>query len=621
MVQQGFNNRPSHGGGRGHNRPPNRNTRFQGRPPVHNNAHPIQPQQPRTPTGAPVTHASPHTFHPISGKPKVKVIHLGGLEEVGRNMSLVECEDDIVLIDMGLQFPEEDMPGIDYIIPNVSYLKGKEKNIRGLIITHGHYDHIGGIPHLMDKIGNPTIYTAPLSAGIIRKRQEDYPQAPQLKIALVNGNTKIQMGKHFVFEPFHINHNISDAFGIALYTPQGLILHTGDFKFDFTPVEDEPADLNRIALFGNQNPLLLMSDSTNAESPGHQISEKTVGEELERIITRTTGRIIIGTFASLLTRMQQILTIAEKTGRHVLLEGRSMQSNVEIAHELGYMKYKTGTIVDEKIWRRLPDNKAIVVCTGAQGERNAVLMRIANSEHRFIQLKKGDTVIFSSSVIPGNERTIQSLKDTFVRYGAKVIHNQLMDVHAGGHAKAEDLKLMLRLTKPRYFLPIHGNIFMRQTHAELAMQVGVPENNVFMPDNGQVVEFNEHGGRMTDSFVPADYVMVDGLGVGDVSQVVLRDRLMMSEDGMLVIIATIEKKTGQLVGNPDLISRGFIYMKENKELVEKTRMRAKKILKDSDPKSPAFEDYIKTKLRNDIGQFLYQQIKRRPLIIPVLIEV
>lgn len=551
----------------------------------------------------------------------MKVMALGGLEEVGRNMMIFECGEDIVIIDIGLQFPDEDMPGIDYIIPNISYLKGKEKNIRGVIITHGHFDHIGGVPHLIGKLGNPLIYTAPLTAGIIRKRQEEYRDSPALRIVLVNEKTRVPLGQHFVFEPFHVNHNISDAFGVCLITPYGVILHTGDFKFDYTPVNEEPADLNRIALFGQKNVLALFSDSTNAESPGYQISEKVVGEELDRIISQAPGRIIIGTFSSLLTRAQQIISLAEKYERKIFIDGRSMKTNVDIAHELGYIKYKPGTLVEEGDLKKIPENRLIVICTGAQGEKNAVLMRIANEEHRFIHLKSPDTVIFSSSVVPGNERTVQSLKDTLVRRGARVIHYQMMDVHAGGHAKQEDLKLMLRLTRPRYFIPIHGNHFLLRAHADLAEAVGIPKENIMVADNGQVMEFDKKGGRLTKQYVITDYVMVDGLGVGDISNVVLRDRRVMSEDGMLVIIATIEKRTGRLIGNPDIISRGFIYMKENKELVEKTRLRAKKLLRDSDPKSPAFEDFIKNKIRNDLGQFLYSQTKRRPMILPVIIEV
>ncbi len=553
--------------------------------------------------------------------PKLKVYALGGLEEIGRNCTVFECGADIVIVDIGMMFPEEGMPGIDYIIPNISCLQGKEKNIRGVILTHGHMDHIGGLPLIINRLGNPLILTAPLTAGIVRKRQEEFGGSKSLRIQLVTDNTKIALGRHFVFEPFHVNHNISDAFGAAIHTPYGTIIYTGDFKFDFTPVNDEPADLTHIAMFGAKGVLAMMSDSTNAESPGHQISERQVGQEMERIFQNTKGRLIIGTFSSLLTRAQQIITLAEKYGRKVLIEGRSMQNNVELAHSMGYLHIRPGTMVEEDEANRIPDEKLVVLCTGAQGEKNAVLMRIANREHRAIAIKPGDSIVFSSSVIPGNERTVQSLKDTLVRQGAIVFHYQNLDVHAGGHAKQEDLKLMLRLIKPKYFIPIHGNRFLLESHAKLAEDCNIPRSNIFVADNGQVMEYDQKGGRLTEERVPTDHVMVDGLGVGDVSQVVLRDRVMLAEDGIFVVIATVDQKTGALVGSPDIISRGFVYMRENKELIEKARARIKKILKDTDSKSPAFEDHLKNKIRNDVGQFLFTATKRRPMVLPVIIEV
>ena len=552
---------------------------------------------------------------------KLRIIPLGGLEEIGRNCTVFECGNDIVIVDMGLQFPEEDMPGIDYIIPNLEYLRGKENKIRGVIITHGHYDHVGAIPHLMGKIGNPLIFTAPLTAGIIRKRQEEFRESPHLRIQTVRIGDKIKLGENFVFEPYHINHNIADAFGVAIKTPLGYIITTGDFKFDFTPINDVPADLTQIALYGTQKVLALMSDSTNAESPGYQISETQVGRDLEKIIENAPGSIIVGTFASLLTRAQQLINLAEKYDRRILIQGRSMKDNIDIAHGLGYLKVKPHTFIEESEIKHTPDEKMLVICTGAQGEKNAVLMRIANNEHRFLHIKKGDTIIFSSSVIPGNERTVQRLKDTLVKQGAKVIHYQMMDVHAGGHAKQEDLKLMMRLIKPEYFIPIHGNRYLLETHADLAERIGIPREKIFVAENGQAIVFDERGGRLTEEKVPAEYVMVDGLGISDSNDVVLRDRRQLAEDGMFVVIVTIDTRTGDLIGNPDIISRGFVYLKESKDLIEKTRSRVKHLLKDSDPHSPTFEDYIKSKIRNDVGQFLFSRTKKRPMILPVLIEV
>ncbi|MFA5359186.1 MAG: ribonuclease J [Patescibacteria group bacterium] len=552
---------------------------------------------------------------------KLRIIALGGLEEVGRNCILFEYDSDIIIVDMGLQFPEEDMPGIDYIIPDVTYLKNKINNIRGVIITHGHYDHIGGIPHLMKEIGNPVIYTAPLTAGIIKKRQEEYADAPKLNIYQINENSRLKLGGAFQVEFFRVNHTIPDSYGIVIKTPVGNIVHTGDFKFDKHPVNEKPIDINRLRSIGNQRVALLMADSTNAEHPGHQLSESDVDREMEKVFGSVQGRMIVGTFASNLSRVQLLISLAERHGRKVLVEGRSLNDNLDVSHSLGYMKFGKNTMVDWAEAKNIPDNKLMIICTGAQGERNAVLMRMANNEHKYLHIKKGDVVVFSSSVIPGNERTIQNLKDTLYRNGAKVIHYKMMDIHAGGHAKQEDLKELISLIRPKFYMPIYANHYMLRIHGELAVSTGIKESNVLIADNGQVVELTKDAAKVTAEKISAEYVFVDGLGVGDVSEIVLRDRRMMAEDGMLVVIVTIRKKTGELVQNPDLISRGFIYMKENKNIVEETRKRVRNLLKDKDHTSPAFEDYIKNKIRNEIGEFLWKRTNRRPMILPVLIEV
>lgn len=555
----------------------------------------------------------------------LRVFCLGGLEEVGRNMTVIEYNKEIIIIDMGLQFPEENMPGIDYIIPNVSYLKDKKDWIKGVIISHGHYDHIGGIPHIMGEIGNPAMFMGKLTAALVKRRHQEYKTAPALKIKEIDETSRIKLGANFDLEFMRVNHSIPDCFATIIHTPVGTIFHTGDFKIDFTPVNDQPADLNRMAQIGNKGLMLLMSDSTDATHPGYQVSESYIGEEMGKIFEKIEGRIIIGTFASQLSRVQKILDLAARFGRRVSLQGRSMNSNVEAAHQVGYLKFNPKILIDDKEINKIPDDKVIIIGTGAQGESNAFLSRVVTGEHRSISLKKGDTVLFSSSVIPGNERSIQNLMDQVVRQGGKIIHYRMLDIHAGGHAKQEDLKLTMRLLKPEFFMPIEANHYMLQAHAELAEQVGISRDKIFVADNGQVVELkkvnNKVQGALTKEKVVTDYVFVDGLGVGDVSDVVLRDRLMMSGDGMIVVIATIDSHTGDIIGNPDLISRGFVYMKENRDLIEKTRMRVKKIVKDKNPMSAADDDYIKNKIRNDLGQFLFNATKRRPMILPVVIKV
>ncbi len=560
-----------------------------------------------------------HDLPDRDDRDKLKIIVLGGLEEVGRNCTLLEYGNDIILIDMGLQFPEEDMPGIDYIIPNMSYLRGKERNVRGVIITHGHYDHIGAIPHIVPAIGNPPIFTLPITAAIIKKRQEDF-EREKLHIKEINLDDQLQLGR-FRVEFFHVNHNIPDSAGIVIHTPVGTVIHTGDWKFDYTPVDSKPADFNKIAKLGEQGVLALMGDSTNAGQPGHQVSEREIGNALRTILEKAPGRVIVGTFASLLSRVRQVIDIAQDLGKKVAIDGYSMKTNVEIAKLMSYIKIKPGTLIDISQADNYPPEKVIILCTGAQGEGRAVLMRIANDEHQHVKIEPRDTVIFSSSIIPGNERTVQRLKDTLYRKGAEVIHYQMMDVHAGGHARTEDIKLLLLLLKPQYYIPIEGNHFLLRENAKVAVSAGMDPRNIFVADNGQVMEFARGGGRLTEKKVPSEYVFVDGLGVGDVSQVVIRDRQVLAADGMVVVIATVDGKTGALVGSPDIISRGFIYMKENKRLIEETRNLVKRAVTDRDEASGADNDYFKRKIRDDIGAFLFQRTQRRPMVLPVIIEV
>lgn len=562
----------------------------------------------------------------VFGKDEIKVIVLGGLEEVGRNMTLIECNNEILIIDMGLQFPEENMPGIDYIIPNVEYLRDKKDWIKGVVITHGHMDHIGAIPHLIGEIGNPPVFMGKLTAGLVRKRCEQFRECPKINAQEIDETSSVKLGSSFRVSFLRVNHSIPDCFAVIIDTPLGKIIHTGDFKIDYSPVNDKPADLQRIANIGSEGVLLMMSDSTDATHPGYQVSESAIGDEMDGIFEKITGRIIVGTFASQLSRVQKLFDLASKYGRRIYLQGRTMNGNVEVAHQIGYLKFNPKILANDSDLRHLPDSKILIIGTGAQGESNAFLSRVVAHEHKTIYLKEGDTVIFSSSVIPGNERTIQSLKDMMTRQGAHIIHYEMMDVHAGGHAKQEDLKLMMRLLKPKFMMPIEGNHYLLKAHAELAEMVGMPRNNIFIPDNGQIVKFNRATdnsivGEITKELVPANYIFVDGLGVGDVSNIVLRDRKVMSEDGMVVIIATIDSETGKTIGNPDIISRGFVYMKESKDLIESTRMKVKKMVESHSSKTVTDLDHIKNRIRDEIGQYLFSKTKRRPMVLPVAIKV
>jgi len=559
-----------------------------------------------------------------STKPQsLRIIPLGGLKEVGRNMMLLECGKAILIIDMGLRMPEEAMPGIDYIIPNVEYLKGRGGNILGIIFTHGHFDHIGAFPYLIERLWHPNLrfFAAPLTRGIILKRQEDFPQQPKLEITEVKDGTIVKLGP-FSIEFFRQNHNIPDNLGLFIQTPVGNILHTSDFKFDPQPVNDLPTDFQKLKKLGERKILLMMSDSTGADEGDHSLSEKTIEQNLEEIFKKAEGRIIAATFASLINRIQQIISLAEKYQRKVSLEGYSMKTNVEIARLLGYIKTKKGTLVKGKEILDYPDKAQTILCTGAQGEAEAVLMRITNREHPYLKIKKGDTVIFSSSVIPGNERTVQIMKDEILRQGAKVFHYKMMDIHAGGHAQREELKEMLKIMTPKFFLPIHGQYSMLVAHAELAEEVGLPKKNVLVAENGQIINLSPKKIFIEKEKAPANYVMVDGLGIGDVGEVVLRDRQMLAKDGMFVIVVVVDRQTGKVKGSPDIISRGFVYLRESKELLRETRKRVIGIVDKTTGSGRTVNwAFVKDEIRNKIGRFLYDKTQRRPIILPVVIEV
>ena len=554
-------------------------------------------------------------------KQNLRIIPLGGLGEVGRNMMCLEYNRAILVIDMGFRMPEENMPGVDYIIPNIVYLRGKEKNILGVLFTHGHYDHIGAVPYLVGRLGNPPLFASGLTRGIIVKRQEDFPHQPRLNITQVKNGTRIKLGP-FKIEFFKQNHNISDNLGLFIQTPVGNILHTSDFKFDKTPVYDLPTNFHKLKEIGNRNILLLMSDSTGAEEKNHSLSEKDIMENLEEIFKQAKGRVIAATFGSLINRIQQIIALSEKYGRHVAVDGYSMRTNVEICKKLGYIKSQKGTLIKPNQINNYPDNKVTLLCTGAQGEGQAVLMRVANREHKFVRLKKEDSVIFSSSVVPGNERTVQVLKDELYRQKSRVFHYKMMDIHAGGHGQQQELAEMIKLMRPKFFLPIHGQYSMLVNHATLAQAQGIPERNIVVPENGQVVNLTAKRIFLEKKPVESNYVMVDGLGIGDVGEIVLRDRQTLAKDGMFVIVAIIDRNTGKVRGSPDIISRGFVYLRESKQLLQETRKKVIEIVNRTAGSGGAVNwSYVKDNVRNSIGDFLYTKTQRRPMILPVIIEV
>jgi ribonuclease J len=537
-------------------------------------------------------------------------------------MTVFEYGDDIIIVDCGLMFPEEEMMGIDYIVPNIEYLKDKTENIRGIIITHGHFDHIGAIPHLVPALGNPPIYATELTRAMILKRQEDYKGVAPLNVKTIRKIDRLSLGA-FKVEFFHVNHSIPDAVGLVIRTPVGAIVHTGDFKFDHSPVGDVPADISKIARIGAEGILALMSDSTDSQVEGYSVSESKIRDELDKIFADSKGRIITATFASLVSRIQQVAELSEKHGRKLAVDGYSMKNNFEIARQLGYINAKKSTFIDIKEVNNYPDSRVAIMCTGAQGEGNAVLMRIVNGEHRYVQIHHGDTVLFSSSVIPGNERTVQGLMDTLYKKGAEVINYKMMDIHSGGHARAEDLKMMINLIRPQYLIPVHGTYYMLKIHGKLGEAVGLKPENILIGQNGRIIEFDYRGnGKITNEQVPSSYVMVDGLGVGDVGNVVLRDRQLLAKDGMFTIITIVDKKKKEVVGEPQITSRGFIYVKENFDLVNATKKQVKKIIgqSTSSDAEPNW-DYIKNNIRDEVGRFLFQKTQRRPMILPVIIEV
>lgn len=552
---------------------------------------------------------------------KLSIIPLGGLGEVGRNMTLIEYQKKILIVDAGVGFPQEDTPGIDFVIPDVSYLKKRKEDTVGMVFTHGHYDHIGALPYIIDNIGRVPMFASDLTREIILRREKEF--AHRIKADV----TSVKAGQTIVLPPYKITfvhqvHNIPANFGLLIETPNDKIFHTGDFKFDDNPVNDRPVDFKELERIGREGITLLMSDSTSAEDPGHSLSEETISENIEQVISSASQRIVVATFASLINRIQHVITSSEKNGRKVIVVGRSMKDNVEIAQTLGYLKVKPGTIVKADQVNRLAPNKTTILCTGSQAESKAALLRIANNEDRNIKLDRGDIIVFSSSVIPGNERTVQILKDRFYRQGLEVIHYNMMDIHAGGHARREELLQMIKIMKPKYFMPIHGYCAMQINHKKIAMEAGIPEKNIAIAENGQVVEISGKQLTVGRRVVPASFVFVDGLGVGDVGEVVLRDRQNLARDGMFVVIVTIDHRTGKIQDSPDIISRGFIYLRQSKQLLKETRKKVAETVSRSTRGNKKFDvNYIKANIRDDIGAFLFEKTERRPMVLPVVIKV
>ncbi len=562
---------------------------------------------------------APFTIGPAGNK--LRIIPLGGYEEVGQNMTIFEYGNDIIILDMGIMFPEEDMPGISYIIPNVEYLRGKEKNIKGVIFSHGHLDHIGAAPILLEKLGNPIIIGRPLTLAMVKHRQEDYKKdsSKKLKTIIIKSvKDQMKLGA-FDINFFQIDHSIMDAVGVIIKTPAGTVVHPGDWTLEKDRNGKPRLDYTSLAKL--PRPTILMLESLGAIDVRKSASTEEMQKNLTKLVGEAPGRLIISTFSSQTERISWIIAMAERLGKKVALDGYSMKMNVEIAKKLGYINYQKTTVIRVEDIDKFPPKKVVVLCTGSQGEDNAVLARIIDGSHKSIKLRKDDTVVFSSSVIPGNERTIQRLKDNLYRQCDNVIHGDIMDIHVSGHGNRDDIAYMLKQIKPDYFIPSYANHYILKEAAMLARSIGFRADRIIVPDNGSVIEFNREGAKMLDRKVPSSYVFVDGLGITDMNNIVIRDRQQLAEDGMLVVIATVDGKTGELIMNPDIISRGFVYLKENKRLIEMTRTKVRKILKDDNPITAPDDAFLRDKIRNEIGKFLFQKTEKRPMILPVIIEV
>lgn len=553
---------------------------------------------------------------------KVSIFPLGGVGEVGKNMWAVEYGDEIVVLDAGVMFPDEEMLGIDLVIPDISYLISNKPKVKAILLSHGHEDHIGALPFVLRQLPVP-IYGTRLTMGLVRGKLEEHGMVRDTTLREVKAGDVLSIGEHFQIEFIHVNHSLVDVVSMAIRTPAGVILYATDFKVDYTPIDGKVIDIGRFAQLGSEGVLCLMSDSTNAERPGYTASERIVGEALKSEFADAEGRIIVATFASNIHRIQQIIDAASQFGRKICVIGRSMVKNVTICRRLGYLDIPDNMIVEvEDLHRHEPEN-IVVISTGSQGEPMAALTRMAMSEHRDVQIEAGDTVIISAQPIPGNERLVGRTINHLFRLGANVIYEEHSGIHVSGHANQEELKLMLNLTQPKYFMPIHGEYRMLKRHADLAEMVGLTPDRIVIADIGDRIEVSSQKGIRKVGRIEAGQVFVDGLGIGDVGNVVLRDRQQLSHDGILVAVVTLDKKTGRLVGEPEIVSRGFVYMREAEALMDEARVRIRRVLERADDKSHngRTANAARNQVRDALNRFLYEKTQRRPIILPVVMEV
>jgi ribonuclease J len=546
---------------------------------------------------------------------KLRIIPLGGLGEIGKNMMVLELPQDMIIIDAGLMFPEEEMLGVDLVIPDISYVRERQKKLRAIIITHGHEDHTGALPYIIRELRAP-IYCTRLTRGLISVKLKEHKLLKEADLRTVSPGEKIRLGA-FQVEFVRVTHSIPDSCGLAIRTPVGMVIHSGDFKLDHTPVMGEPTDLPRWAELGNQGVLLLLSDSTYAETPGYTPSEQVVGEALDRIMATASGRVIVATFASLISRVQQVIDAAYRNGRRVFITGRSMVDNVKMALELGYLSAPENVLAPIDQLSRMRPQKVAIMTTGSQGEPTSALVRMASRDHRHIQIAPGDTVVMSASPIPGNEMLINRTIDNLCRLGAQVLYTRIADVHVRGHAAQEELKMLLSLVNPRFFVPIHGEYRHLMTHARLAQAMGLAQDNAFILEDGDILELDGKGGKVVDR-VAADHVYVDGLAVG-VNQVVLRDRRRLASDGIIMVILTVDKHSGRPVGQPDVVARGFMDTEGAEEILDKARRQVTRALKGTDHHSDSAE--VNARVRDALAQYLYQETRTRPMILPLIVEV